>query len=154
MENFEMINLYYKTKKSEIENNCEQQLKSLDEQKSELATQVDNILNQTNELLTELYMSQFTKEELEEFNKGLCIDMSNKELRREGNIQVSCNLKFNSNVKNDERQRFIDARNLEIQELQTLVDKVKAHLSICENKAEIEQVLTTYKIMRAGKLDI
>lgn len=151
IESINLIDLYANKHKESIE-------KETKEKVEELRKKCD-VINKYNELkekykndLKELYLSQFTEEEIKEMTFARLND-EDKQLRY--NPAVYNSYSVNDFFKPDGYENLMDERSEKLDEVNDLVKMVKAHIGIAKTKEEVEEILTRYGIIdKKGKLVI
>lgn len=149
IESINLIDLYANKHKESIE-------KETKEKVEELRKKCD-VINKYNELkekykndLKELYLSQFTEEEIKEMTFARLND-EDKQLRY--NPAVYNSYSVNDFFKPDGYENLMDERSEKLDEVNDLVKMVKAHIGIAKTKEEVEEILTRYGIIdKKGKL--
>ena len=151
IESINLIDLYANKHRESIE-------KETKEKVEELRKECD-VINKYNELqekykndLKELYLSQFTEEEIKEMT-FVRLNDEDKQLRYNPAIYNSYSV--NGSFKPNGYESLMDGRSEKLDEINDLVKTVKAHVGIAKTKEEVEEILTRYGIIdKKGKLVI
>ena len=121
---------------------------------NDIIKKIDEIMENAEKALNDLYLSQLSKEDLERVKNGEKIDSSKYPFERYSKIELcyegcSKNISF----ENDEIKAIKKEADEDLQELKELVKTVKAHVGIAKTKEEVEDILTKYGILdKKGKL--
>lgn len=152
IESMNLIDLYASKHKEKIENETKEKVEEL-RQNCDVINKFNELVEQFKKDCDELYLSQFTEEEINEIVINHEINDSDMQLKR--NHIFLYNYEVNKDFKSDEYYDVMNERNKMIHEIDDLVKTVKAHVGIAKTKEEVEEILTRYEIIdKKGKLVI
>lgn len=149
IESINLIDLYANKHRENIENETKEKTEEL-RKKCDVINKYNELVEKYKNDLKELYLSQFTEEEIKEttftrFNDG------DKQLKY--NPAVYNSYSVNYSFKPDGYESLMDERSEKLDEINDLVKMVKAHIGIAKTKEEVEEILTRYGIIdKKGKL--
>lgn len=151
IESMNLIDLYANKHKEYIEKETKEKIEEL-RKKCDVINKYNELQEKYRSDLKELYLSQFTEEEIKEMTFGRLND-EDKQLRY--NPAVYNSYSANDSFKPDGYENLIDERSAKLDEVNDLVKMVKAHVGIAKTKEEVEEILTRYGIIdKKGKLVI
>lgn len=151
IESMNLIDLYANKHKKYIEKETKEKIEEL-RKKCDVINKYNELQEKYRSDLKELYLSQFTEEEIKEMTFGRLND-EDKQLRY--NPAVYNSYSANDSFKPDGYENLIDERSAKLDEVNDLVKMVKAHVGIAKTKEEVEEILTRYGIIdKKGKLVI
>jgi hypothetical protein len=151
IESMNLIDLYANKHKEYIEKETKEKIEEL-RKKCDVINKYNELQEKYRSDLKELYLSQFTEEEIKEMTFGRLND-EDKQLRY--NPAVYNSYSANDSFKPDGYEKLIDERSAKLNEVNDLVKMVKAHVGIAKTKEEVEEILTRYGIIdKKGKLVI
>ncbi len=151
IESMNLIDLYANKHKEYIEKETKEKIEEL-RKKCDVINKYNELQEKYRSDLKELYLSQFTEEEIKEMTFGRLND-EDKQLRY--NPAVYNSYSANDSFKPDGYENLIDERSAKLNEVNDLVKMVKAHVGIAKTKEEVEEILTRYGIIdKKGKLVI
>lgn len=151
IESMNLIDLYANKHKEYIEKETKEKIEEL-RKKCDVINKYNELQEKYRSDLKELYLSQFTEEEIKEMTFGRLND-EDKQLRY--NPAVYNSYYANDSFKPDGYEKLIDERSAKLNEVNDLVKMVKAHVGIAKTKEEVEEILTRYGIIdKKGKLVI
>lgn len=151
IESMNLIDLYANKHKEYIEKETKEKIEEL-RKKCDVINKYNELQEKYRSDLKELYLSQFTEEEIKEMTFGRLND-EDKQLRY--NPAVYNSYSANDSFKPDGYENLIDERSAKLDEVNDLVKIVKAHVGIAKTKEEVEEILTRYGIIdKKGKLVI
>lgn len=151
IESINLIDLYANKHRESIEKETKEKIEEL-RKKCDVINKYNELQEKYRSDLKELYLSQFTEEEIKEMTFGRLND-EDKQLRY--NPAVYNSYYANDSFKPDGYENLIDERSAKLDEINDLVKMVKAHVGIAKTKEEVEEILTRYGIIdKKGKLVI
>ena len=153
IESLNLVDLFEKRISGKI---CKEADKKLIEirKNNDIIKKIDEIMENAEKALNDLYLSQLSKEDLEKVKNGEKIDSSKYPFERYSKIEL-CYEGCGKNIsfENDEIKAIKKETDEDLQELKELVKTVKAHVGIAKTKEEVEDILTKYGILdKKGKL--
>lgn len=148
IESMNLIDLYANKHKENIEKETKEKIEEL-RKKCDVINKYNELQEKYRSDLKELYLSQFTEEEIKEMTFGRLND-EDKQLRY--NPAVYNSYYTNDSFKPDGYENLIDERSAKLDEVNDLVKMVKAHVGIAKTKEEVEEILERYGIIKKGKL--
>lgn len=151
IESMNLIDLYANKHRENIEKETKEKIEEL-RKKCDVINKYNELQEKYRSDLKELYLSQFTEEEIKEMTFGRLND-EDKQLKY--NPAVYNSYSANDSFKPDGYENLIDERSAKLDEVNDLVKMVKAHVGIAKTKEEVEEILTRYGIIdKKGKLVI
>ena len=151
IESINLIDLYANKHRENIEKETKEKIEEL-RKKCDVINKYNELQEKYRSDLKELYLSQFTEEEIKEMTFGRLND-EDKQLKY--NPAVYNSYSANDSFKPDGYENLIDERSAKLDEVNDLVKMVKAHVGIAKTKEEVEEILTRYGIIdKKGKLVI
>lgn len=148
IESMNLIDLYANKHKESIEKETKEKIEEL-RKKCDVINKYNELQEKYRSDLKELYLSQFTEEEIKEMT-FVRLNDEDKQLRY--NPAVYNSYSANDSFKPDGYENLIDERSAKLDELNDLVKMVKAHVGIAKTKEEVEDILERYGIIKKGKL--
>lgn len=149
IESMNLIDLYANKHKESIEKETKEKIEEL-RKKCDVINKYNELQEKYRSDLKELYLSQFTEEEIKEMTFG-CLNDEDKQLRY--NPAVYNSYYANDSFKPDGYENLTDERSAKIDEVNDLVKTAKAHVGIAKTKEEVEEILERYGIIdKKGKL--
>lgn len=155
IESLNLIDLYERKQGMKIEKEYNEKIDKIRTQLS-LENKMSDIIVNAEEELRELYFSQFTQEQKENFEKGKIIDQSGFSLicREQIRLTPDGSIYVNGMIENDEIHNFYKEMQMKIEDLRDRTSIIRAHVGIAKTKEEVEEILTNYGILKKGKLVI
>lgn len=151
IESMNLIDLYANKHRENIENETKEKTEEL-RKKCDVINKYNELVEKYKNDLKELYLSQFTEEEIKEMT-FVRLNDEDKQLRYNPAIYNSYSV--NGSFKPDGYESLMDERSEKLDEINDLVKTVKAHVGIAKTKEEVEEILTRYGIIdKKGKLVI
>lgn len=151
IESINLIDLYANKHRESIEKETKERVEEL-RKKCDVINKYNELVEKYKNDLKELYLSQFTEEEIKEMT-FVRLNDEDKQLRYNPAIYNSYSV--NGSFKPDGYESLMDGRSEKLDEINDLVKTVKAHVGIAKTKEEVEEILTRYGIIdKKGKLVI
>lgn len=151
IESINLIDLYANKHRESIEKETKEKVEEL-RKKCDVINKYNELVEKYKNDLKELYLSQFTEEEIKEMT-FVRLNDEDKQLRYNPAIYNSYSV--NGSFKPDGYESLMDGRSEKLDEINDLVKTVKAHVGIAKTKEEVEEILTRYGIIdKKGKLVI
>ena len=151
IESINLIDLYANKHRENIEKETKERVEEL-RKKCDVINKYNELVEKYKNDLKELYLSQFTEEEIKEMT-FVRLNDEDKQLRYNPAIYNSYSV--NGSFKPDGYESLMDGRSEKLDEINDLVKTVKAHVGIAKTKEEVEEILTRYGIIdKKGKLVI
>ena len=153
LESLNLVDIYASKQKEKIESETNKKVEELKE-KCETINKFKALEEKFQEDCKNLYLSQFTEEEKEEILvTGDCIDDSQLPLR--SSQDLSQEYFVNEDFKPEGYETIRNEAKNKLNEIDSLMKTVKAHVGIAKTKEEVEEILTRYDILdKKGKLKI
>lgn len=149
IESMNLIDLYANKHKENIEKETKEKIEEL-RKKCDVINKYNELQEKYRSDLKELYLSQFTEEEIKEMT-FVRLNDEDKQLRY--NPAVYNSYSANDSFKPDGYENLIDERSAKLDEVNDLVKMAKVHVGIAKTKEEVEEILTRYGIIdKKGKL--
>lgn len=151
IESINLIDLYANKHRESIEKETKEKVEEL-RKKCDVINKYNELVEKYKNDLKELYLSQFTEEEIKEMT-FVRLNDEDKQLRYNPAIYNSYSV--NDSFKPDGYESLMDGRSEKLDEINDLVKTVKAHVGIAKTKEEVEEILARYGIIdKKGKLVI
>lgn len=151
IESINLIDLYANKHRESIEKETKEKVEEL-RKKCDVINKYNELVEKYKNDLKELYLSQFTEEEIKEMT-FVRLNDEDKQLRYNPAIYNSYSV--NGSFKPDGYESLMDGRSEKLDEINDLVKTVKAHVGIAKTKEEVEEILARYGIIdKKGKLVI
>lgn len=157
LESMNLIDLYANKHRKNIEKEAKEKVVEL-RKKCDVINKFNELVEQFQKDCDELYLSQFTEEEIKDYNlKRYRLDDMDKQLKARNihNGLDDYNYYINTCFSNEQIVKVESDMANKIEEINDLVKTVKAHVGIAKTKEEVEEILTRYGIIdKKGKLVI
>lgn len=157
IESINLIDLYANKHKESIEKEAKEKVVEL-RKKCDVINKFNELVEQFQKDCDELYLSQFTEEEIKDYNlKRYRLDDMDKQLKARNirNGLDDYNYYINTCFSNEQIVKVESDMANKIEKINDLVKTVKAHVGIAKTKEEVEEILTRYGIIdKKGKLVI
>lgn len=153
IESLQLINLYEEKQIIKLEKEYKKKIEVIRDKLS-LRDQLNDIITKAEEQITELYFSQFSEEQKEEYSKGKIVDQSGFSLisRKQIRLIPDGSIHVNEMIENEEIHNLYKELQVKREEIKEKMRVVKAHVGIAKTKEEVEEILTNYGILKKGKL--
>ena len=157
IESINLIDLYANKHRKSIEKETKEKVEEL-RKKCDVINKFNELVKQFQKDCDELYLSQFTEEEIEDYNlKRYRLNDMDKQLKARNirNGLDDYSYYINTCFSNEQIVKVESDMANKIEEINDLVKTVKAHVGIAKTKEEVEEILTRYGIIdKKGKLVI
>ena len=150
-----IVELYESRRMLEINKNESVEIEKIKETESPLRKKIMKLKEDTEKELNKLYMSQFTKEQIKEFETVGILDTADIEVMKRGNVTLGIDL--SNDYKKEDIEKIEKQADVLRDELHTKIAEINAMLSIIpENETEkIMLVLVRYGVVtEQGNLTI
>lgn len=141
-----MLQLYKTRKMEQINKKYDIEVNERKNTKSELTLQLNQIIDEAGIKLRDLYLSQFTPEQLLSKNTFGVVDTTGMELVSTGDVKITVtNLHENKDIMGEDIEAINYKRDQEISELHLLIDEIEAALELSQDSTDV--------LIRYGVLD-
>lgn len=155
IESINLIDLYANKHRESIEKETKEKVEEL-RKKCDVINKFNELVEQFQKDCDELYLSQFTEEEIENYKlKRYGLNDMSKQLKARNirNGLDDYSYYINTCFRNEQIVKVEKDMDNKIEEIDDLVKTVKAHVGIAKTKEEVEEILTRYEIIdKKGKL--
>lgn len=157
IESINLIDLYANKHRESIEKETKEKVEEL-RKECDVINKFNELVEQFQKDCDELYLSQFTEEEIGDYNlKRYRLNDMDKQLKARNirNGLDDYSYYINTRFSNEQIVKVESDMTNKIEEINDLVKTVKAHVGIAKTKEEVEEILTRYGIIdKKGKLVI
>ena len=157
IESINLIDLYANKHRESIEKETKEKVEEL-RKKCDVINKYNELVEQFEKDSDELYLSQFTEEEIEDYNlRRCCLNDRDKQLKAKNicNGLGDYSYYINTCFSDEQIVKVESDMANKVEEINDLVKIVKAHVGIAKTKEEVEEILTRYGIIdKKGKLVI
>lgn len=132
-----------KMEETKIKEEMKTTLETIKDSELEIVKQLQEIEREASEKAKALYMSQFSKEDLEKFNKGETVDTSKMILKRSGEITVTASLLANY-VPSAVYEATEKEYNNNLEDTRKKYGMIRNHVSCTDTFEQKETLLVSY----------